>query len=112
MTERDAANMPDGKDLLRTMGWESLPYSCLGLVRRTGETKGNNIWSWIILVPWTSDGKPWVDGTEIIQASLKSEKDEHDEIVDKMRAILDERYGETVANKAVDDLIAEILDEQ
>ena len=29
----------------------------------------------------------------------------------KLRAILDDRYGDTVANRAVDDLIAEILDE-
>jgi hypothetical protein len=28
-----------------------------------------------------------------------------------MRDLLDERYGETVANREVDDLIAEILDE-
>ena len=112
MTDKDAANMPDGKDLLRTMVWESLPYSCLGLVRKTGDIKGDNIWSWIILIPWTSDGKPWIDGTEIVSASLKSEEDENREIVAKMRTILDERYGETVAHRAVDDLIAEILDQQ
>jgi len=52
MAESDAANMPDGRDLLRTMGWEPLPFSCLGLVRKTGDVKGNNIWSWIVLVPW------------------------------------------------------------
>jgi hypothetical protein len=109
MADRDAANMPDGKDLLRTMGWESLPFSCLGLVRKTGEVKGDNIWSWIILVPWTSDGKPWIDGTEIVPASLKSDDDEYNDVVAKMRTILDSRYGKSVANKAVDDLIADIL---
>jgi hypothetical protein len=111
MPDRDAANMPDGKDLLRTMGWDSLPFSCLGLVRKTGEVRGDNIWAWIILVPWTSDGKPWIDGTEIVPASLKSDEDERADIVTKMRRILDDRYGDTVATRAVDDLISEILDE-
>ncbi|MCL1594483.1 MAG: hypothetical protein M3132_09045 [Actinomycetia bacterium] len=111
MAESDAANMPDGRDLLRGMGWEPLPFSCLGLVRKTGEAKGNNIWSWIILVPWSSDGKPWIDGTELVPASLKTQDQERDGIFSKMRDILDARYGETVANRAVDDLIAEILDE-
>jgi hypothetical protein len=111
MADRDAANMPDGRDLLRTMGWDSLPFSCLGLVRRTGEVRGDNIWSWIILVPWTSDGKPWIDGTEIVPASLKTEAQEREDIVTKMRQILDDRYGNTVATRAVDNLIADILDE-
>ena len=111
MAESDAANMPDGRDLIRGMGWEPLPFSCLGLVRKTGEAKGNNIWSWIILVPWSSDGKPWIDGTELVPASLKTPDQERDAIYSKMRSILDDRYGETVANRAVDDLIAEILDE-
>ena len=111
MADRDAANMPDGKDLLRTMGWDSLPFSCLGLIRKTGDVRGDNIWSWIILVPWTSDGKPWIDGTEIVSASLKSDDEERTDILAKMRKILDDRYGKTVATRAVDDLIADILDE-
>lgn len=111
MADRDAANMPDGKDLLRTMGWDSLPFSCLGLIRKTGDVRGDNIWSWIILVPWTSDGKPWIDGTEIVSASLKSDDEERAHILAKMRKILDDRYGNTVATRAVDDLIADILDE-
>ncbi len=111
MADSDAANMPDGRDLLRTMGWEPLPFSCLGLVRRTGEVKGNNIWSWIILVPWSSEGKPWIDGTEIVKASTKSEQEERLGVLSEMREILDSRYGETVGNRAVDDFLAEILDE-
>ena len=111
MPDSDAANMPDGRDLLRTMGWEPLPFSCLGLVRRTGEVKGDRIWSWIILVPWSSEGKPWIDGTEIVKASTKSEADERAAVLSKMRGILDDRYGETVGNRAVDDFLAEILDE-
>jgi len=111
MPESDAANMPDGRDLLRTMGWESLPFSCIGIVRLTGQVKGNNIWSWLILVPWSSEGKPWIDGTEIVAASTKSEADERSDIFTKMRGILDDRYGETIGNRAVDDFLAEILEE-
>jgi hypothetical protein len=111
MAEPDAINMPDGRDLLRTMGWEPLPFSCIGLARKTGQIKGNNIWSWIILVPWSSDGKPWIDGTEVVPATLKTEDDERQQMFAKMRTILDDRYGETVANQAVDSLIAEIFDD-
>jgi hypothetical protein len=112
MTAQDPMNMPDGKDLLRGMGWVSLPFSCLGLTRRTGETKGNSIWSWIILVPWSSDGKPWIDGTEIVPATTKTHEQERDQIVTNMRTLLDDRYGETVAHRAVDDFIADVLDEK
>jgi len=111
MAESDAINMPDGRDLLRTMGWEPLPFSCIGLARKTGQTKGNNIWSWIILVPWSSDGKPWIDGTEVVSATLKTAEEERQQMFTKMRTILDDRYGETVANQAVDSLIAEIFDD-
>jgi hypothetical protein len=111
MPDSDAANMPDGRDLLRTMGWEPLPFSCLGLVRRTGEVKGNSIWSWIILVPWSSEGKPWIDGTEIVPASTNTEAEERIEVLTKMRGILDDRYGETVGNRAVDDFLSEVLDD-
>jgi len=111
MPESDAANMPDGRDLLRTMGWEPLPFSCIGIVRLTGQVKGNNIWSWMILVPWSSEGKPWIDGTEIVAASTNSEADERSGIFTKMRGILDDRYGETIGNRAVDDFLAEILEE-
>lgn len=111
MTERDAANMPDGRDLLRTMGWISLPFSTLGLVRKTGVTKNATLWSWMILIPWSDAGKPWIDGTEVVPASTKSESQERDLVLDKMREILDDRYGSTVASTAVDDLISEIFDE-
>ncbi len=111
MAHSDAANMPDGRDLLRGMGWEPLPFSCVGTARRTGETGNSSIWAWLILIPWSSDGKPWIDGTEIVPASLKTQAQERADIFRKMRDLLDERYGETVANRAVDDLIAEILDE-
>ncbi len=108
----DPTNMPDGRDLIRGMGWETLPYSCLGLVRQTGQTSGNRIWSWLVVVPWTSDGKPWIDGTEVVPASTKTAAQEREDIIRKMRELLDDRYGEAVAHRAVDDLIAEILDEK
>ena len=111
MSDRDAANMPDGKELLRGMGWESLPFSCLGLVRKTGVTKNASLWSWLILIPWSSDGKPWIDGTEVVPASTKTETQERDEVLEKMRTILDDRYGDSVAHWAVDDLLNEIFDD-
>ena len=111
MTERDAANMPDGRDLLKGMGWFSLPYSCVGLVRKTGTTSNASLWSWIVMVPWSSNGKPWIDGTEVVPASTKSEAQEREDVVARMRSILDERYGSTVARSAIDDLIEEIFDE-
>lgn len=93
------------------MGWEPLPFSCLGLVRRTGEVKGDSIWAWIILIPWSSEGKPWIDGTEIVAASTKAEAEERSDVLARMRSILDDRYGETVGNRAVDDFLSEILDD-
>ena len=110
MADRDAANMPDGRDLLKGMGWVSLPYSCVGLVRKTGTTSNASLWSWIVMVPWSSNGKPWIDGTEVVPASTKSEAQEREDVVARMRAILDERYGSTVAHYAIDDLIEEIFD--
>ncbi len=111
MSQRDAANMPDGRDLLRGMGWVSLPYSCVGLVRKTGTTSNASLWSWIVLVPWSSNGKPWIDGTEVVPASTKTDDEEREDVVVHMRSILDERYGSTVAHSAIDDLIEEIFDE-
>lgn len=108
--ERDAVNMPDGRELLRGMGWIPLPFSCLGLVRKTGATSNATLWAWMILIPWSSDGKPWIDGTEVIPASTKDEAAEREVVITKMRTILDDRYGDEVAHSAVDDLISEILD--
>ncbi len=108
--DRDALNMPDGRDLLRGMGWIPLPYSCTGLVRKTGRTSNATLWSWMVLIPWSSDGKPWIDGTEVVPASTKDDAAERELVIRRMREILDERYGGDVAPRAVDDLIAEILD--
>ena len=43
MSQTDAAGMPDGRDGLNRMGWISLPYSCVGLVRKTGIGNSKNI---------------------------------------------------------------------
>ena len=72
----------------------------------------HTVWSWLILIPWASDSKPWVDGTEVVPASTKSEDQEREQILAKMRRLLDERYGETVASRAVDDLIQSILEDE
>ena len=108
----DANAIPDGRDLIRTMGWNSLPYSCAGVVRKTAVSGRNTVWSWLILIPWASDSKPWVDGTEVVPASTKTEAEEREQILAKMRAVLDQRYGETVASRAVDELIQSILEEE
>ena len=105
MSGSDAAGLPDGKDGINRMGWISLPYSCVGLVRKTGVGNSKTVWSWLILMPWSSDAKPWIDGTEVIAASTLTESEERQRIVAQMRGVLDERYGETVGNAAVDDLI-------
>jgi hypothetical protein len=62
-------------------------------------------------MPWSSDAKPWIDGTEVVPASTLTEEQERAQIVEKMRALLDERYGETVGNKAVDDLIRRLQED-
>ena len=111
MAKSDAAGMPDGRDGLNRMGWISLPYSCVGLIRKTGVGNSKRIWSWLILTPWSSDTKPWIDGSEVVEASTLTESVERDQILVKMRSLLDERYGETVGNAAVDDLIRRLQEE-
>jgi hypothetical protein len=107
----DTTPLPDGRDLIRTMGWVPLPYSCVGAVRMTAVSGRNTVWSWLILIPWASDSKPWIDGTKVLAASTKTEDEEREEIFSLMRDLLDKRYGETVGNRAVDDLIRSIQDE-
>ena len=111
MKEGDALEMPDGRDLLRTMGWTPLPYSCVGLVRKTAATGTNTVWSWLVLVPWASDSKPWLDGTKVLTASTLSEDEQREQVFAHLRELLDERYGETVGNRAVDDFIRRIQDD-
>lgn len=110
MSEPNA--VPDGRDLIRTMGWITLPYSCAGLIRKVNVSGRNTVWSWLILVPWASDSKPWIDGTEVLPASTKTEAQERAEITARLREMLDQRYGETVGNRAVDDLLRSILEDE
>ncbi len=44
-------------------------------------------------------------------ASTLTEDEEREQIVVKMRSLLDERYGEEVGNRAVDDLIRKLQEE-
>ncbi len=108
MTDGDLTGMPDGRDGINRMGWISLPYSCVGIVRKTGVGNSKTVWSWLILMPWSSTTKPWIDGSEVVEASTLTEAEEREQIVAKMRAVLDERYGEAVGNAAVDDLIKKL----
>ena len=107
----DMTGLPDGRDTLRTMGWVELPYGCTGILRRKQVDDRNTVWSWLILVPWSDDAKPWIDGTEIFGPSLKDEDDQRQDVLAKMRSLVDDRYGDVVGNSAVDDLIREIRDE-
>jgi hypothetical protein len=111
MSSTDAAGMPDGREGIRRMGWISLPYSCVGIVRKTGIGNSKTVWSWLILMPWSSATKPWIDGSEVVAASTRSEDQEREQIIVKMRSVLDERYGEEVGNRAVDDLIRKLQQE-
>jgi hypothetical protein len=109
MPTSDAAGMPDGRDLIRTMGWESMPYSCVAVARKATVDSTRSVWSWLVLIPWSDDSKPWIDGTEIFTNSLLTEADEREQILSKIRSILDDRYGESVGNQATDDLIERLL---
>ena len=104
--------MPDGKDMLRTMGWESLPYGCVGLVRKR-QVSSTVVWAWLILVPWAeNDTKPWIDGTKTYDRSVLTTEQQRAEILGDMRRLLDDRYGETVGRRAADDLIERIFNEE
>ncbi len=104
----DAAAMPDGRDLIRTMGWTPLPYSCVGLVRKTAVSGRNTVWSWLVLVPWGSESKPWIDGPKVLPVSTKTESEEREMVIQHLRELLDKRYGETIGNRAVDDFLRQI----
>lgn len=99
-------------DLLPGMGWEELPYDCVGMSRARRVSDTRVIWSWLILVPWAAnDSKPWIDGVEIIDNPLMKEDVQRARVLQVMRSALDARYGETVGSRAVDDLIKRLQDE-
>jgi hypothetical protein len=101
----------DPRDLITSMGWEHLPYGCVGITRHKKVSDSQTVWSWLILVPWAvNDSKPWIDGTKLFGLTLKSEAEQEAEIHQEMRDILDERYGESVAEQAVDDFLRRLQD--
>lgn len=106
MSNRDAAGIPDGRDALDAMGWEALPYGCVGLARKSDIDANRRAWSWLILIPWArNDAKPWIDGTRIVRASTLTSDEEREEILGQMRTVLDKRYGESVGRRAAEGLL-------
>jgi hypothetical protein len=93
------------------MGWVPLPYGSAGLARRSDLGNGKSIWSWLVLIPWSDDAKPWIDGTKMFGPSLKDEAGQKEDILAHMRSLLDKRYGETMGQRAADELIERILEE-
>ena len=99
-------------ELVTTMGWEELPYDCVGLARGKRVSDTRIVWSWIVLVPWAAnDSKPWIDGVELIDNPLMKEADQKARVLGVMRKALDDRYGEAVGSRAVDDLVKRLQDE-
>ena len=103
--------MPDGLELVPSMGWDPLPYGCVGLIRSADAGSDRTMGSWLVLVPWAmNDSKPWIDGNKLYPPSLKTAEDERAEIVAHIREILDQRYGDTVGERAVDKFLSEFGD--
>jgi hypothetical protein len=110
MTDETPRRSPT--ELIAGMGWDDLPYDCVGLTRSRQVSETRTIWSWIILVPWAAnDSKPWLDGVEIIDNPLMKEEKQRSRVLQVMRAALDDRYGEAVGSRAVDDLLKRLQDE-
>ena len=105
----DGSGMPDGVETLRTMGWMSLPYGAAGLVRKADAGGSRTVWSWLVVLPWSDDSKPWIDGTELMTNPMVSEAEQREMVLTKMRSILDDRYGDTVGNAVADRLLEELL---
>ena len=106
------SNHDRATELVGSMGWEPLPYDCVGMARPKRVSDTRIIWSWIVLVPWAAnDSKPWLDGAEIIDNPLMKDGDQKTRVFDVMRAALDARYGEAVGSRAVDDLIKKMQED-
>lgn len=112
MTDRDPAKPSDSVELVATMGWEPLPYGCVGMARKTEMPGSRVVWSWLILIPWAvNDAKPWIDGTELMEGPLITEEEQRQKVHTKMREILDKRYGETVGKQAAEEFIRKFQEE-
>lgn len=102
----------DPRDLIASMEWQELPYGCVGLVRSKRVGESQMVWSWLILIPWAvNDSKPWIDGTKAYGLTLMSEQEQRSEVEQDMRDVLDERYGESVAQRGVDDFLRKLQDD-
>lgn len=96
-------------ELIATMGWIPLPFGCAGITRNREMPDGKRVWSWLIMVPWAAnDSKPWIDGVEIVDKPLHGEDAQREEIIAKMRQILDDRYGESFGAQSVDQFLREL----
>ncbi len=94
------------------MGWEPLPYGCVGMARKSEMPGSRVVWSWLILIPWAvNDAKPWIDGTELMEGPLITEEEQQAKVHAKMREILDKRYGETVGKQAAEEFIRKFQEE-
>lgn len=110
MSERDAAGIPDGREAIESMGWFPLPFGCAGITRKSQVNPNTTAWPWLIVIPWAeNDAKPWIDGTQILSASLLTEAEQREQVLDHMRATLDKRYGETVGRHAAESFIEDLL---
>jgi hypothetical protein len=112
VSDRDPAKPSDSVDLVATMGWEPLPYGCVGMARKTEMPGSRVVWSWLILIPWAvNDAKPWIDGTELMEGPLITVEEQRAHVQAKMREILDKRYGETVGKQAAEEFIRKFQEE-
>ncbi|MFC2176828.1 hypothetical protein ACFLRH_00260 [Actinomycetota bacterium] len=112
MSDSNPLQPSSAADLITSMGWETLPYDCVGMARPRRVSDTRIVWSWIVLVPWAAnDSKPWLDGAEIIDNPLMKDAAQKERVFGVMRAALDERYGGAVGSRAVDDLLKSLEDE-
>ncbi len=112
MSDHDPALPSSAADLIATMGWEALPYDCVGMARPARVSDTRIVWSWIVLVPWAvNDSKPWLDGAEIIDNPLMKDADQKERVFNVMRSALDARYGKAVGSRAVEDFLKSLEDE-
>jgi hypothetical protein len=95
-------------EMVGEMGWIEMPFGCFAIVRHR-KVNANHIWSWLILVPWAmKDSKPWLDGYEVYTASRLGQAEQRQEVLIKLRGLLDDRYGEAFGTKAMDEFLKDL----